>query len=575
MMLVVSLQPRPWPEVPPLTAQVARAAFPKGNLAMRIRDELGVVYEDGRFTGAFGVRGRPGISPAQLMMATVLQFAENLTDRQAADAVRDRMSWKYALGLDLDDPGFDASVFTEFRTRLVAGDLATHALDALLARLVAQGLLTAGGRARTDSTHVLGAIRQLCRLELAGETVRAALEALASAAPAWLGGVIDDSWQRRYGARVDTWRLPASETKRKALMVEYGRDGYHLLAAVHARDAPVWLRQIPAVDVLRRVWVQQFYRYTTGSGTEVVRRRENTSEGGDGLPPGRDRLISPYDLDTRHSLKRDQSWDGYKVHLTETCTPPDPAPAPDTTGRGDVPNLIIGVLTTPATTPDAAALDDIHTELDRNGLAPDEHLLDSGYPSANQIIHSARAYGIRLVTPILLDHSHQAKARAGYDKASFSFDFDRRRGTCPQGRTSSTWNPSRQRAAEVIVVTWTKATCGPCPAREQCTKGKQRHITLRDRELHEATVTARAAQTTDEWKRRYAARSGIEGTIRQTTHVTGIRTARYRGLSKTSLEHTIAATAINMIRLDAYWTGKPLDRTRTTHLTRLDLTHAA
>ncbi|WP_035952264.1 transposase, partial [Parafrankia sp. EUN1f] len=145
-MAVVSLQPRPWPEVPPLTARVARAAFPKGNLAMRIRDELGVVYEDGRFTGAFGVRGRPGISPAQLMMATVLQFSENLTDRQAADAVRDRMSWKYALGLDLDDPGFDASVFSEFRARLVEGDLATHALDALLARLVAEGLLKAGGR---------------------------------------------------------------------------------------------------------------------------------------------------------------------------------------------------------------------------------------------------------------------------------------------------------------------------------------------------------------------------------------------------------------------------------------------
>ncbi|EFC83735.1 transposase, partial [Parafrankia sp. EUN1f] len=118
----MSLQPRPWPEVPPLTARVARAASPKGNLAMRIRDELGVVYEDGRFTGAFGVRGRPGISPAQLMMATVLQFSENLTDRQAADAVRDRMSWKYALGLDLDDPGFDASVFSEFRARLVEGE---------------------------------------------------------------------------------------------------------------------------------------------------------------------------------------------------------------------------------------------------------------------------------------------------------------------------------------------------------------------------------------------------------------------------------------------------------------------
>ena len=149
---------------------------------MRIRDELGEVYADARFAGAFGVRGRPGISPGQLMMASVLQFSENLTDRQAAEAVRDRMTWKYALGLELEDPGFDASVLSEFRSRLVAGDLVCLALDALLERLAGLGLVKAGGRQRTDSTHVLGAIRELNRLELAGETLRAALEALTAAA---------------------------------------------------------------------------------------------------------------------------------------------------------------------------------------------------------------------------------------------------------------------------------------------------------------------------------------------------------------------------------------------------------
>jgi hypothetical protein len=105
------------------------------------------------------------------------------------------MTWKYALGLELEDPGFDASVLSEFRSRLVAGDLTCLALDALLERLAGLGLVRAGGRQRTDSTHVLGAIRMLNRLELAGETLRAALEALAVAAPGWLAGVIDESWQ--------------------------------------------------------------------------------------------------------------------------------------------------------------------------------------------------------------------------------------------------------------------------------------------------------------------------------------------------------------------------------------------
>src|SRR5512142_3346815 len=160
----MSMQPQPWPEVPELTARMARASSRKGNLAMRIRDVLGEVYADEQFTAAFGVRGKPGISPAQLMIVTVLQLTENLTDRQAAEAVRDRITWKYALGLELDDPGFDPSVVSEFRDRLVEGDLTHLALDALLQRLRAQGLLKGGGRARTDATHVVAAIRALHRL---------------------------------------------------------------------------------------------------------------------------------------------------------------------------------------------------------------------------------------------------------------------------------------------------------------------------------------------------------------------------------------------------------------------------
>lgn len=280
--VVMSMQPRPWPDVPEQTARMAGAASRKGNLAMRIRDELGQVYDDGRFTGAFGVRGRPGISPGQLMIASVLGFSENLTDRQAAEAVRDRITWKYALGLELDDPGFDPSVLSEFRARLVAGDLTGLALDALLERLGQVGLVTAGGRARTDSTHVLGAIRSLNRLELAGETLRAGLEALAVAAPEGLTEVIDGSWQDVYGARIDNLRLPESATTREKLMVQFGRDGYHLLDQIYGPGAPGWLRELPAVAAVRRIWIQQFYRDVQGDRQEV-RRRMNAPEG-DGLP---------------------------------------------------------------------------------------------------------------------------------------------------------------------------------------------------------------------------------------------------------------------------------------------------
>jgi transposase len=542
---------------------------------MRIRDELGEVYADARFARAFGVRGRPGISPGQLMMASVLQFSENLTDRQAAEAVRDRITWKYALGLELEDPGFDASVLSEFRSRLVAGDLASVALDALLERLAGLGLVRAGGRQRTDSTHVLGAIREMNRLELAGETLRAALEAVAVAAPGWLTGVIGPSWQQVYGARIDDLHLPESQAGRQDLMIRYGKDGYYLLEQVHGPGAPGWLRELPAVQVLRRIWIQQFCREVT-DGRQEVRRREKLPEG-DGLPPGRDRLISPYDLDTRYSIKRGHGWGGYKVHFTETCDAPEtrPGASPGPGGRrGDRPNLITSVATTEATVPDTAMTTPVHQQLAERQLLPGEHLVDSGYPSAELIVHAASAFGITLVSPMLLDSSAQARAGAGYGKAAFVVDFDRCQATCPQGVASSSWSPCRQRHDEAIVVSWPKNACTPCPARQLCTSGKRRQITIRPRELHEALASARTEQTSAQWKARYAARAGVEGTMCQATHVTGIRRARYRGLPRTQLEHNIAAAAINMIRMDAYWTGHPLDRTRSSHLARLDFTAA-
>ena len=149
----------------------------------------------------------------------------------------------------------------------------TEALDALLIALAGLGLVKLGGRQRTDSTHVLGRLRSLNRLELAGESIRAALEALAAAALAWLAGVIDEQWAGVYGSRIDNLHLPQSDTKRAALALSYGRDGYRLLEAVYAACAPAWLAELPAVETLRRIWVQQYYRVIDEAGEQVIRRK--------------------------------------------------------------------------------------------------------------------------------------------------------------------------------------------------------------------------------------------------------------------------------------------------------------
>ena len=555
------MQPKPWPEIPADTVRVAKKAFRKGGLAIWARDQLGAWCADVDFAGGVWGAGGAGISSAQLAMVTVLQFCENLTDRQAADAVRGRLDRKYALGLPLADEGFDFSVLSEFRDRLVAAGAERVIFDLLLARLKDLGLVTAGGTARTDSTHVLARIRSLNRLELAGETVRAALEALAAAAPGWLARVIDASWQEVYGQRIDGWRLPGSDAKRTQLAVQYGRDGYLLLEAVRTPGAPGWLRDLPAVETLRRIWVQQYTRNEQG---RVIRREAGPD--GQGLPPGRLRIISPYDTDARYSLKRGMGWDGYKIHLTETCAGP----------AGSM-NLITSVATTAAPVPDAVMTTPVHDMLTAAGLAPREHAADAGYISA-QLLLDAAARGITLTGPLAAGTSPQAQA-SGYTTDMFTIDWDHQQVTCPQGTLSARWNPAQQRGTEVIVVQFPAAACRACPARGQCTSSARRgrQLSLRPRQIHDATVAARAEQATRQWKDRYAIRAGVEGTIRQATHVTGLRTARYLGLRKTSLEHAVAAAAINLIRLDAWWTSNPLNPApvRATHLHRLNLTTAA
>ncbi|MEU8252233.1 hypothetical protein AB0C16_39005, partial [Nonomuraea sp. NPDC048916] len=161
-----------------------------------------------------------------------------------------------------------------------------------------------GGKQRTDSTHVLGAVRDLNRLELAGECVRAALEAISAAAPGWVERVLEVSgWAERYRARVDSWRLPASAAKREQLAIAYGADGYALVSAVYAPFSPAWLRELPAVQALRIMLVQNYTRTTGSRGREVVKRRESLDDGGEGLPPGSIRLASPYDVDVRWAAK--------------------------------------------------------------------------------------------------------------------------------------------------------------------------------------------------------------------------------------------------------------------------------
>jgi hypothetical protein len=528
---------------------------------------------------------------------TVLQRAENLTDRQAADAVRVRLDWKYLLGLPAGDPGFDHTVLAEFRGKVAGAGLEQVVLDALLEKLAAGGLVKAGGKQRTDSTHVIAAVAALNRLELAGESVRAVLEALAAAHPAWLEQRICVSdFARRYGTPMTSWRPPASQARRDELAITCAKDGYALVEAVYDRSAPAWLRELPAVGVLRRVLLQNYTRTITGNGREVIRRREKVPEG-DGLPPGHTRIASPYDTDARWGVKRDTFWLGYKLHITETCDDAPPCtcrttaarrPAADGAGAGAhdrehdkgcaracFPNLITHVATTDATVTDNQMTSAIHDGLAEKNLAPGRQYIDSGYLSAALVVSELR-HGITLIGPLLADTSAQARAGHGYARADFTIDYDTSTVTCPQGKTSASWTPCTQKGQAAAVATFSAGDCSPCPARPQCTTSstKRRQLTVLPRDLAEAQAAARAAETTIPFQADYARRAGVEGTMHQAASH-GARRARYRGLPKTRLDHVYMACALNLLRLQAFWTGTPLDRQRTSHLARLELGLAA
>jgi transposase len=541
----MSLHPEPIGPVPEETARVARAAFPAGNPYLRIRDELQVLVEDRELAHLFPKRGQPAESPWRLALITLFQFAEDLSDRQAAEAVRARIDWKYALALPLDDPGFDHTVLSEFRGRLRAGGAEQLLLDLLLDRFRQRRLLKAQGRQRTDSTHVLAAVRALNRVELVRETMRHALEVLAVTAPDWLRAHAQPDWVKCYQGRGDEGRLPKGKEAQRQFTETVGTDGVTLLAAIASAEAPAWLRDLPAVDTLRRVWVQNYLEDHRGL-------RWRTTE--DGIPPAAQFVSSPHDGDAHLAKKGSTCWVGYKVHLTETC-------------EDDAPNLITHVETTPAPVADGDVTPRVHRALQQRGLLPRVHVVDTGFLDAELMVTSTREYGVDLLGPARPDVKWQAKEGKGFAASHFIIDWARQQAQCPEGRTSVQWTPAvDKRDNHVIQIRFSTTDCQACPSLRSCVRSTKRSprrlITVRTKDAYEALRARREREKTAEYAREYARRAGIEGTLSQGVRRCGMRRSRYVGLARTHLGHVLTAAALNVVRVAEWLAGTPRAQTR-------------
>jgi transposase len=546
------LQPFAVRAVPPETVRVARAALSAENVYVKLRDGLGTLFHDEVFAHLFPRNGQPAEAPWRLAIVVILQFAEGLSDRDVASAVRSRIDWKYLLGLELSDRGFDYSILSRFRSRLIRGNGETLLLERMLSQCREAGILRERSDMRTDSTHVVAAIRDMNRLETVGETLRATINTLAGVDSLWMSKHAGSDWLARYARRFEQSRLPRTKEGSICAAEQIGADGMKLLEAIWDCGSPLYLRSIPIVETLRRCWLQEFW---IEHGRVRMRRAGN-------LPPSHQRIDSPYDIEAHYGKKRTTEWIGYKVHFTETCAPGSP-------------NLITNVNTTHASVSDSLSVTPIQKELAQLRLSPKRQLVDGSYFSGHLALRSEKDFGIQLVGPAK-QNSHHTQVQNGYDVSAFRIDWNECYAECPQGKYSSGWWTQKTPTGRTIITTkFSRTDCGQCEVRNLCTRHgdkNPRKLTIRPQEEHELIMKYRVDQGSSAWKRLYDRRAGIEGTFSQGVRAIGLRRARYRGKSKTHLQNVAIACAINLQRLGDYWNGIPPAPTRTSAFARLGQT---
>lgn len=509
-----------------MPAELARlgGVIGRGSPYWLVGEELYEQYSDEDFVDLYHAEGKPGISPVMLAFVTVFQFLENLSDRKAVEALRVRLDWKYALHVPLDYAGFDPSVLCEYRERVIAHGAEARQFDSILKHLTARGLVKRRGRQRSDSVAVLSRVRHLNRLERVVETLRLALVALLAADVRWTRSVLPASWEEMYGDRCVAERM--TEAQRQDLEVRVGLDGQWLLERLAMETTPAGLRALPEVDVLSRVWSQQF---------QVVDGQVVYQEAG--RYDGKAQIQTPHDAEIRYSKKGKQEWVGDKLQVTET----------DDEG---LPHVITDVDVTSSVETDHEALGKIQGRLEARGLTPEKQYTDSGYVDEENLVHSAER-GIDLFGPVQRDHSPQARRADGITLAEFHLDRETSTVTCPAGHTI----PVKMRKSQRLAGCFPAYQCAACPRQPQCCAGKGgRSVSFGPH--HEALQAARARQETEEFKEEYRRHRGpIEGSLSTLVGSHGMRVARYRRRAKRYVQALYTAVAVNLLRVSRWLAG--------------------
>ena len=552
----MSLKAQELGPIPEDTYKLGKQILAEDDLMRQIGDKYADLVRDEDFATMYSHTGQPALSPARLALVSVLQAMEHISDRQAVAMLRTRIDWKYALHLPLSYAGFDASVLSEFRDRIVSNKAERKIFDALLEKMKLAGFLKGRRLQRTDGLLIVAAVRDLNRLELVMETLRLALIEIAKADAQWLKNNSPASWLETYGEWTQAERLVKErgnkgKAEQTSLLMQTARDGFELLEKLGILNA-TQLIKLPAVETLQLVWSQQFKKCA-----EAIEVQSTESRKGEGIE-GKDLIATPHDKEARYTEKREQKITGYKMHLTEVASEEGPA-------------IITDIEIVESCSYDGDALEGIHSRLDERDLLPsDGHAVDRGYVSG-QTIDESKERTVELIGPVQDNTSATAREKEGFSVENFKLDFDLQQAICPQGHSAQSWiNTIRtDRGQEIVQILWDKQVCDQCPFRDKCVQGKKTGRVIKLSKHYPSIAKRRQEQKTDQFHQLYRRRSGVEATFSFIVLNCGARTTPYCGKAKTLFHYLAMATAVNLRRAIAWQAGRRPKRQRVSTLQKL------
>lgn len=459
--------------------------------------------------------GRPSINPIILSLVTIFQYLEDIPDRTAALLVKTRLDWKYALHLPLDDAGFHYSDLCNFRQRLLAHGKDSLIFDQLLKKISSLGFLHKRGYQRTDSTHVLAVVRHLSRLENLSEGLRVALQAIEKADAVFYQHKLPSLYKEHWSKPLSDYQMTDDERKKE--LERLGKDIHWLLDFLSTNRQS--FLSLPEVEVLDTLFSQHF---TIHNKKEVVIKQKATT--------GKEKIQTPHDPEARYSTKRDKSWTGYKVHVTETANE-----------KGEV-NFVTDITTTNACERDSETLQQIQQNLEERSLKPEQQFVDKGYTTGDNLADSVEN------DISLMGEVSELNNDGLFTADEFTIDYQAKTATCPAGCTSCSWRHFESGKHEGEIEISFGQQCQDCSLKEKCTQSKDGRK-LRLHRHYQLLKARRQECRADDFKRAMKRRPPVEGTISEMVRAHGLRKSRYRGLVKTQLQNLMKGAALNIKRL--------------------------